>query len=281
MTARETLAWLTSRLSPVGESARREARLLLENALLSNGTEKNGLLYDNRPLSDEVLHRLERDAARRLEGEPLQYILGEWEFYSLPFEVGPGVLIPQPDTECLVERALAYLKNVPSARVADLCSGSGAVAIAIAHHAPQCRVTAVEWDEVAFGYLERNIRRNHANHVKAVRADVLAAPQGFGPFDLIVSNPPYIRSGVIDELEASVRREPRIALDGGEDGLAFYRCILSQWTTTLTDEGVLMVEIGYDQAEEVTALFAPHFAQVECLRDYGGNDRVIVGTHRR
>lgn len=278
MTARETLAWLTARLSPVGESARREARLLLENALLPDGMK---LLYDSRPLSHEVVLRLETEASRRLEGEPLQYILGEWEFYSLPFEVGPGVLIPQPDTECLVERALTYLNDFPSAHVADLCSGSGAVAIAIAHHAPQCRVTAVEWDEAAFGYLERNIRRNHADHVNAVRANVLAAPQGLGPFDLIVSNPPYIRSGEIDGLEASVRREPRIALDGGEDGLTFYRCILSRWATTLTDEGALMVEIGYDQGGQVTELFAPHFAQVECFRDYGGNDRVIVGTHRR
>ena len=281
MTARETLAWLTARLAPVGESARREARLLLENALLPDATGRMELFYDNRPLSDEVIRRLETEAARRLEGEPLQYILGEWEFYSLPFEVGTGVLIPQPDTECLVERALAYLKDFPSAHVADLCSGSGAVAVSIAHHAPQCRVTAVEWDETAFGYLERNIRRNHAGNVKAVCADVLAAPQGLGPFDLIVSNPPYIRSGVIDELEASVRREPRIALDGGEDGLTFYRSILSQWMTALTGQGVLMVEIGYDQAREVAALFAPHFARVECLRDYGGNDRVIVGTHRR
>lgn len=277
MTASQALSYLTGQLAPLGESAPREARLLLENILAGEVDGRN----DERVLTQEQLHCLESWVARRLEGEPLQYILGEWEFFSLPFVVGPGVLIPRPDTECLVERALTYLKKNPVARVADLCSGSGAVAVAIAHEAPQCWVTAVEWDQTAFGYLEQNIRLNQAGNVRAVRADVLAGPQDLGPFDLIVSNPPYIPSAVIEELDISVRKEPHIALDGGEDGLTFYRAILSRWLSALSPDGALLVEIGFDQGHAVSELFSPYFDEVECLRDYGGNDRVIIGTHPR
>lgn len=277
MTVGQALSYLTGQLSPLGESAPREARLLLEGILAG----EVGGRHDERVLTCEQLSCLEEWVARRLDGEPLQYILGEWEFFSLPFAVGPGVLVPRPDTECLVERALTYLKKKPMARVADLCSGSGAVAVAIGHEAPQCWVTAVEWDQTAFGYLEQNIRLNQASNVTAVRADVLAGPQDIGPFDFIVSNPPYIPSAVIEELDVSVRREPHIALDGGEDGLTFYRAILSRWLTVLSPHGALMVEIGFDQGQAVSELFAAYFRQVECFRDYGGNDRVIIGTHPR
>lgn len=277
MTPQEAYAWLRKRLASLGDAAAREAMLLLEDTLAREKVSR----YSTLPLPGEAVVRLDGQAARRLQGEPLQYILGEWEFYSLPFEVGPGVLIPRPDTECLVEQALEYLKGRPPQRIIDLCSGSGAVAVAIAHHAPQCSVTALEKEPEAFGYLERNIRRNHAGNVRAVCADLLDGPRGLGPFDLIVSNPPYIRSKVIDTLEEPVKREPRTALDGGADGLDFYRAILSLWLPALRQGAAAMVEIGYDQAGEVFALFAPHFAHCACIQDYSGLDRVIVATGHR
>ena len=269
MTAWEIRRHLRERLSPLGEEADRLAALLWQ---YGSGKEA---------LSPEETVRLEQMADRCLAGEPLQYVLGEWEFFSLPFQVGPGVLIPRPDTECLVEQALHYIKGHPSARVADLCSGSGAIGVAVAHQAPTCRVTAVEWDETAFGYLERNIRLNGVDSVHPVRADVLAGPLDLGPFDLILSNPPYIPTEDIAGLDERVKKEPTLALDGGVDGLTFYRALLSLWVPALSEGGAMMVEIGFDQKESVSALFRQRFARVECIRDYGGNDRVIIGTEIR
>ena len=219
MTPKKALGLLIERFAALGDSAAREARFLLEDTLDREGVS----LYSATPLSATAVDRLMRQACRRLEGEPLQYILGEWEFFSLPFKVGPGVLIPRPDTECLVEQALGYIKDNPAQRIIDLCSGSGAVAVAIAYNAPLCRVTALEKEPEAFGYLERNIRRNQTDNVDAVCADLFDGPCALGLFDLIVSNPPYIRSEEIGLLEPQVRREPRAALDGGEDGLTFYQ----------------------------------------------------------
>lgn len=230
-------------------------------------------------ITDTLLARLWRDTGRRLAGEPLQYILGEWEFFSLPFEVGPGVLIPRPDTECLVECALDWLRSRPRARVLDLCSGSGAIAVAVAKNAKDCRMTAIEWSPDALEYLHRNLALNDLQQVRTVCADALAGPQGEGPFDLILSNPPYIRSEDIQRLDREVLREPRCALDGGGDGLLFYRAIVSLWTAALSQDGAVMVEIGFDQADDVSRLFAEQFSHVECVQDYGGRDRVMIGTH--
>lgn len=215
-------------------------------------------------------------AERRIAGEPLQYLLGSWEFYGLPFAVGPGVLIPRADTECLVDAALQFLKGRPKARVADLCAGSGCVGAAIQKNAPHCRVTAVEYSSAAFAYLQKNLA-DLAVQVQAVQADITQG--GFGSYDLIVSNPPYICTNVLPTLQPEVQQEPAVALDGGADGLRFYRAILQHWLPCLCSGGALMVEIGYDQAAAVTDLFkAAGLAQVHTLQDYGKNDRVIVGT---
>lgn len=215
-------------------------------------------------------------AQRRIAGEPLQYLLGEWEFYGLPVYVGPGVLIPRPDTECLVDHALAFLKGKPGAAVADLCAGSGCIGLAIAANAPDCTVTAVEYSGEAYTYLQKNIARL-GGRVQPVQADITAG--GFGKYHLIVSNPPYIRSQVIPTLEREVQQEPKMALDGGADGLHFYRAILQHWLPCLQPGGALMVEIGYDQAQAVGDLFrAAGLQRVGVLRDLAQNQRVIYGT---
>ncbi len=209
---------------------------------------------------------------RRLQGEPLQYILGEWEFWGLPFRVGRGVLIPQPDTERLVECALEQIRGVEAPKVLDLCSGSGCVAISLAHERPDAEVTAVELYDSAFLYLEENIRLNGVG-VKAVRYDVLTRPVGFEKYDLIVSNPPYISKAEAETLSAEVMAEPHEALFGGDDGLLFYRAINDMWLPLLKPDAAALLEIGWRQAAEVKGIFKDRLLSVE--KDYCGCDRVV------
>ena len=221
---------------------------------------------DKATLADRV--------ARRLNGEPLQYLLGEWEFWGMTFAVGEGVLIPRPDTEVLVEEGLAALQGKAAPRVLDLCAGSGCVALALAHERPDAAVTALEWDPAAYAYLEKNIAALGGN-VVAVRADVLAPPPaGMGSFDLITANPPYLTAGEMAALSPELRREPPQALLGGADGLAFYRAIREKWLPLLKPGGTLALEIGWKQAEAVCGIFAPYSPRVR--KDYGGNDRVVT-----
>ncbi len=211
---------------------------------------------------------------RRLAGEPLQYLLGEWEFWGLTFAVGEGVLIPRPDTEILVEQGLAALNGVEAPRVLDLCAGSGCVALALAHERPDAAVTAVEWSPAAYGYLEKNIAAL-GGRVTPRRADVLAPPPGdWGAFDLITANPPYLTGEEMAALPPEVRHEPPQALSGGADGLDFYRAIRAMWLPLLKPGGTLAMEIGWRQGEQVSTLFAPFSPRV--VKDYGGNDRVVI-----
>lgn len=252
----ERLRWVEERLIEVGvDSVAFEARQLLNAA------------------EDEA--QLENWLSRRQKGEPLQYLLGEWEFWGLPFEVGEGVLIPQPDTEILVEQSLAAVKDKTAPTILDLCAGSGCVAIALAHELPNARVTAVELYDSAFSYLERNIKLNSVK-VTAVKADVLSAPPEKlqGEYDLIVSNPPYIAFDERGKLSAEVLFEPEQALFADQNGLAFYRAIAEHWLPLLKEGGTLAVEIGYRQAEAVRGVFSDYDTEVHT--DYGGNDRVIT-----
>lgn len=219
---------------------------------------------------------VEQMITRRLAGEPLQYILGEWEFYSLPFAVGEGVLIPRPDTEILVDTALDFLAGKSSADCIDLCAGSGCVGIAVAKNCPGVRISALEKSDKAYEFLCRNIRLNNAS-VTPIKGDVTA--RGSGRYDLILSNPPYIKTEVLATLGREVQKEPRQALDGGPDGLYFYRAILDNWLCCLKKGGMLAVEIGFDQADEVKALFlAAGLKNIGVKRDFGNNQRVVFGT---
>lgn len=255
MTEREKIKEVAKRLLSVSDCPEFEARELASAAD-----------------SEDALDRM---ISRRTAGEPLQYILGEWEFYSLPFSVGPGVLIPRPDTEILVDKAIEFIGK-REVTVADLCAGSGCIGIAVAANCKGASVTAVEKSDLAFPYLEENIKRNGVN-VTAVKGDI--TEESFGEFDLILSNPPYIKSAVIESLSSEVRHEPHLALDGGEDGLFFYRAILENWLCRLKNGGMLAVEIGFDQADEVKALFMEAgLKNIGEKRDYGNNQRVIFGT---
>ena len=276
-----TIADLLAPLGREGHNPRGEAAALVEDTAGIPGGQL--LLWRDREADPRLEDRCRQLARRRLAGEPLQYLVGRWEFWGLPFQVGPGVLIPRPETELLVETGLALLRGVEKPRAADLCAGSGCVAAALAHSLPSCRVAAVELSGDALPYLARNLSQNRLeDRVTALSGDVLrpdsCPPQAQGPFHLILSNPPYIPRGELAGLQREVRREPAMALDGGEDGLVFYRVLAGQWTRRLLPGGALAVEIGFSQGEAVAALFGEAGLEgVEVRKDLSGLDRVVVG----
>lgn len=240
-------------------------------------------LHSMEPADPERTECYLRTARERAGGRPLQYILGEWPFLGLTLEVGEGVLVPREETELLVKTAAEMLKAEPLPRVLDLCAGTGAVALGLASLLPGARVTAAEKYGEAFSYLTRNIARTGLNAVSAVRLDALdpAAAEGFGWLDGFVSNPPYVRAGEIAALQREVRREPREALDGGEDGLLFYRAIAGIWLPKLKPGGAAAVEIGEGQAKDVTGLFGGYLDDIRTCRDFNGIPRVVCGYRKR
>ena len=257
------------------EDAAFDADNLVSYALKMTKTEM--MINFDREVDSEDEKRICYLADRRISGEPLQYIIGEWEFYGLPFYVGDGVLIPRADTEILVDNAIEFLKKLRNARVIDLCSGSGCIAISIKSHLPDLSVCAVELHEKAMGYLMRNVERNGVE-IDVIKADVLAEPIGFEKFDVILTNPPYIETKVVETLSKEVKNEPITALDGGEDGLVFYRAIAKNWLPLLKNDGRIFAEIGEDQAAAVTEIFENHGLECKTVKDLNGHDRVIIGT---
>lgn len=214
-------------------------------------------------------------AQKRVAGYPLQYLLGEWEFYSLPFFVGEGVLIPRADTETVVDQALKIIKQNSYKTVLDLCSGSGCIAIAVKKNA-DVEVTAVEASADAFCYLVKNAERNKAQ-IGCVMGDALKYKGK--KFDLVISNPPYIKTEVIKTLSEEVKKEPKMALDGGKDGLLFYRKITENAKQLLNKNGTLLFEIGFDQEAEVLEILKSNgFLNVRCVKDLNSQPRAIFGT---
>lgn len=239
---------------------------------------KTALLINfDREVDSEDEKRICSLADRRISGEPLQYIIGEWEFYGLPFYVGDGVLIPRADTEILVDHAIEFLRTRDNARVIDLCSGSGCIAISVKANLPSVSVSAVELYQNAMGYLTRNVERNGVE-IEVINTDVLAEPTGFEKFDAILTNPPYIETKTVKTLSQEVQNEPITALDGGEDGLVFYRSIAKNWAPLLKNDGRIFAEIGEDQAVAVTEIFENHGLKCQTIKDLNGHDRVIIGT---
>lgn len=220
---------------------------------------------------------------RRINGEPLQYILGKWEFYSNSFYVGEGVLIPRPETEMLVDIALDFLKDRKNPVCMDLCSGSGCIGISVAKADKNADVILLEKSEDAFGYLKKNITLNGVSNVTAVNGDLFSGPEQLGGIkcDILLSNPPYIRSDVIPSLQKEVLAEPLMALDGGHDGLEFYRAIAGKWSECIKADGMAAVEIGEDQGIAVKEIFEDYFLKVEIHKDLFGNDRVVNARNKK
>lgn len=252
-----------------------DARCLLEFVLNLNPTQY--LLNRSEEVDSVCAEKFLSLVERRSNGEPLQYILGKWEFMGLPFYVGEGVLIPRPETEMLVEYALDFLKDKKNSVVIDLCSGSGCIAISVAKHLPNAKVYAVEKSDLAFPYLKKNIWLNCVFNVSAVHGDIFDRTllSDIKP-DLILSNPPYIRSPEIASLQSEVRNEPSMALDGGEDGLIFYREIANGWLDRLGTGGAIAVECAEDQTEDIIRMFSEKTQYAEAFNDLSGLPRTVT-----
>lgn len=259
------------------ENSKFEAQSLLQKAF---SLDRVGFIIHKTDKADEnCSHNFLNFIEKRISGEPLQYILGEWSFMGFDFKVGRGVLIPRDDTEVVVNLCIDFLKNRTDKKTVDLCSGSGAIAVAL-DKISGAKVTAVEIDETAFSYLETNVKENNSS-VKPVMADALKICDTFadGGLDLIVSNPPYIKSADIETLQKEVQLEPRLALDGGEDGCDFYREIVSRWSRKLKKGGALAFELGEGQADAVKTLMTEQgFSDFKISLDFGGVQRAIIGT---
>ena len=226
--------------------------------------------------------RVEELVQRRLAGEPVAYLIGEWEFYGIPLDISREVLVPRTDTEVLAQRAIQLLQQAgDGARLLDLCAGSGCIGLAAAVNAPQSRVVLADWSEGALRICRQNVRRNNLNaRVTCVRADAREpAPSALWDFDVIACNPPYIPSGDIGGLDADVKDyEPRMALDGGPDGLDFYRAIAGKWQSALRLGGTLLFEVGMGQAPAVEDILAQNgFTGINTYPDTRGIWRVVSG----
>ena len=270
MTIREVLKRATARLQQAGvpnsdyDAAVMLAHVMDEDALMLR-------MNSWKEMPEDKLEAYEAIIARREKREPMQYILGSAGFMGLDFHVEPGVLCPRPDTEILCEEALRRLK--PGARVLDIGTGSGAIAVSLAKLGKDVSVTAVDISDTALAVAKDNAERNGAQ-VRFVRSDCFAALEG-ETFDMIVSNPPYINSMEMAELMPEVRREPELALFGGEDGLDFYRRISREAGAYLNEGGCLIFEIGWQQKDAVSDLLRAHIGEPFALKDYGDNWRVV------
>lgn len=266
------------------EGAQLEARELLCHAAGKNREQfyRDMALYAPDPVEEKLAALVER----RLAGEPVAYLIGEWEFYGLTLDVTPDVLIPRMDTEVLAERAILLARAAgEGARVLDLCAGSGCVGLAVAANVPTCRVVLADVSEAALKICKGNVRRNELNaRVTCVQADALQKPDAaLWDFDVIACNPPYIPTGDLAGLDVSVRDyEPRSALDGGADGLDFYRAIAAQWGSALRLGGSLLFEVGINQAMDVAALLERSgFEDIQSTQDTQGIPRVVEGVANR
>lgn len=277
MTHRQILSEATDRLEKVGiDEASTDAWVLFEYVFQMNRTQY--FMRSNEPVDEVKTESYQNLIARRVEHEPLQYITGKAYFMGLEFEVNPSVLIPRYDTEILVEEALKHISEGCS--VLDVCTGSGCIAISLAVLRKSCTVTGIDIAKDALKVANNNKLLNKSDNVTFVESDMFSNVTG--QYDIIVSNPPYIRSAEVDVLMPEVvGHEPRLALDGMEDGLHFYKILARQSQKFLKDNGLLIMEIGYDQAEKVSLLLENNnYTDITVIRDLAGLDRVVCGRRK-
>lgn len=231
-------------------------------------------------LSPDIIEAVEKAISERKDGRPIQYIIGEWDFMDYTFKVGEGVLIPRPETELLCEYVSDKIKNLEKPIVYDLCSGSGCIGLSIKKMVPQCDIYLIEKSVDALRYLTDNASAVCKNtFLTIVKGDIfdIDAFEDYPKADAIVSNPPYISSAEIPTLQREVQFEPDMALDGGADGLDFYRLLTSKWTSFLKKDGFMALECGEDQAENIADMFNENKFDSEIIEDYNHIKRFVVG----
>ena len=245
---------------------------------LTKNNYSDWLLICEQKVDDETEKNYIQLIGRRINREPLQYIIGSWSFYESEFFVGEGVLIPRPETEELVELCVEYINNNKCPVVYDLCTGSGCIGLSIARKFPDVQVYLFDLYEGALSYASKNVEASGLNNVELVKCDITEAVPADIPYPhMIVSNPPYIRTDEIADLQTEVLNEPVSALDGGNDGLIFYRSIRSLWIERLAEGGFVAVECGEGQPWDIEKIFGD-LCKCEIHRDAFGTDRFVTGV---
>lgn len=281
MTCRELYLLARRRLQQAGVDSPGVDAALLAEKFLGLDRRRLALHGEEQALSHQE-ERFFQALKEREKRRPLQYILGEWEFMGLTLTLGEGVLVPREDTAVLVETAAQELEEDPAPRGLDLCAGTGAVALGLQTLIPGLSAQCVEVSQKALPYLEENLHRYGKGQVTAFPGDVLSREtvKAFAPgsLDFLVSNPPYIATGELATLQPEVLGEPALALDGGPDGLVFYRAIVELWLPLVRPGGVVGVEIGESQGAQVRELFTQAgLKDTRVTQDWSGLDRVVIG----
>ena len=275
MVIRQAVRLISDMLKSITDDADFEAKQIVN--------EISGGKMPFEELTDTQYAECEKLTQRRMTGEPLQYILGSWDFYGRRYFVGEGVLIPRPETELLCDIAAEHLK-MTGGKAVDLCSGSGCIAITTALEA-NAETAGIEISDKAYGYFLKNIAENKAERlVTAINGDIFDE-KTVGRFDddslsAVLSNPPYISSADMKTLQKEVRFEPELALYGGEDGLDFYRRLIPLWVKKLKSGGLFAVEIGEEQGKAVSDIFKSVGLVPEIIKDYSGHDRIVSAVKR-
>lgn len=253
-----------------------DAQQLVSYCLGMNKTQL--LLNSGAPVEEGKLLFFEDCIKRRCNHEPLQYIIGMWDFHRFSFKVGEGVLIPRPETELLVEFAAEKIQKNDFKVVYDLCCGSGCIGLTVAKLFPTVRVFCIDLSDKAIEYTTMNKELLCADNVSVVKADVLDSVGflGLPRPDIILSNPPYIRTEEIKELQSEIAFEPFMALDGGDDGLVFYRALSENWFTYINKGGYIAMEIGEEQGKDVLSMFVNKAEKARVIKDASGLDRVVT-----
>jgi release factor glutamine methyltransferase len=279
MTALDKLRKVREFLERSGiDDAGREAELVISHCL---GTDRATLYRDNPRIPEDLISKIDGFLKKRAKREPLQYILGYTEFYGLKINVGSGVLIPRPETELLVEEAKKIISNsefrISNFKFLDLCTGSGCLAITLAREFPEAQVYGTDTSEVAIRYAKENAELNQIKNVTFKKGSLFKPVKDF-KFDLIVSNPPYIRRNDIESLQPEIKDwEPVEALDGGENGLDYYRAIIHEVRNYLNEGGCLLLELGVSQSDEVRKMSEDAgFINISLVKDYAGIERIII-----
>lgn len=277
MTVRELVKEVCGKLENAGvDNPHGDAVEIVKKTTGLGGTDF--ILSQNKVCPDFAVDSAFDFVGRRIAGEPIQYIIGEWSFCSLDFKVGKGVLIPRPETEFIVYKASDIINKRGGLTVLDLCTGSGCIGISIAVNNPDCNVYLADVSADALAYAEKNVLLNGAKNIKIINYDVFDGfDSGVFPYpDIIVSNPPYIPSDEIDCLQNEVKREPREALDGGSDGLDFYLCLADKWLPYIKNNGAFILESGEEQPRKIASMING-FSTVICEPDIFSVERFIVG----
>lgn len=256
------------------DDAKFETHCLFESILKIN---KQNLISKEILLTEEQVEKINTAILRRKEFEPLQYIIGNWDFYDMTFEVGEGVLIPRPETEMLVDFALEKIKGIECPVVFDLCAGSGCIGLTIAKHRKDAKVYLFEKEDKAFSYLKKNKKKYELENAILIKTDILKDDISELPkCDILLSNPPYIESKEIEMLQKEVHFEPCSALDGGEDGLIFYRAICERWLSKVNENGYLAFECGEEQSKAICEIFNEKYCFFDVLFDFNNIDRIVI-----